>query len=209
VVSDLAERLGGAASPHAVDVTNPHAVEQAVRAAAEVLGGLDAVVNAAAIALPTPLEALDASSWRATVDTNLSGSFYVSRSAAPILAEGEGGVIVNIGSELSTIGMAGFVHYCAAKAGVVGLTKALAAELAPQVRVNVVCPGAIDTPMMEGELALTDDPVSARRSAIERVPLKRFASAEEIARAIRFLAFEAGYATGNVLTIDGGTTIGA
>jgi NAD(P)-dependent dehydrogenase (short-subunit alcohol dehydrogenase family) len=96
--------------------------------------------------------------------------------------------------------------YCAAKAGVVGLTKALAAELAPAVRVNVVCPGPIDTPMMEGELALADDPVAARAEAIERVALKRFMDPDEVVDAIRFLAVDATFATGSVFALDAGAT---
>lgn len=102
--------------------------------------------------------------------------------------------------------MKDFVHYCAAKAGVVGLTKALAAELAPAARVNVVCPGPIDTPMMEGELALTDDPAAARAEASERAALKRFMDADEVVDAIRFLAVDATFATGSVLALDDGAT---
>jgi NAD(P)-dependent dehydrogenase (short-subunit alcohol dehydrogenase family) len=97
--------------------------------------------------------------------------------------------------------------YCASKFGVIGLTKALAAELAPTVRVNVVCPGPIDTPMMDAELDWFPDPEATRREATERVPLKRFAAPEEVVGAIRFLAFSAPFATGTVLPFDGGTTM--
>jgi NAD(P)-dependent dehydrogenase (short-subunit alcohol dehydrogenase family) len=100
-----------------------------------------------------------------------------------------------------------FVHYCASKFGVIGLTKALAAELAPTVKVNVVCPGPIDTPMMDAEIDWFPDPAKARVDATERVPLKRFASPEEVVAAIRFLAFEAPFATGTTLELDGGTTM--
>jgi NAD(P)-dependent dehydrogenase (short-subunit alcohol dehydrogenase family) len=89
----------------------------------------------------------------------------------------------------------------------VGLTRALAAELAPTVRVNAVLPGPIDTPMLHAELALTDDPDATRVEAIERVPLRRFATAEEIAAAILFLGLDAAYATGACLALDGGTTV--
>ena len=82
----------------------------------------------------------------------------------------------------------------------------MAAELAPTVRVNVVCPGPIDTPMMEGELALTDDPVAARAAAIGSVALKRFLEPDEVVDAIRFLAVEATFATGSVLALDAGAT---
>jgi NAD(P)-dependent dehydrogenase (short-subunit alcohol dehydrogenase family) len=115
-------------------------------------------------------------------------------------------VIINIGSDLASMGVRNFVHYCAAKAGVVGLTKGLAAELAPTVRVNAVCPGPIDTPMMHAQLALVEDPAAARRDAMTNVPLGRFASPEEIVAAIRFLAVDATLATGAVLALDGGTS---
>ena len=123
------------------------------------------------------------------------------------MAAAGGGSIVNVGSELSSIGMAMYAPYCASKFGVIGLTKALAAELAPTVRVNVVCPGPIDTPMMDAELDWFEDPVAVRAEAIERVPLKRFAAPEEVVEAIRFLAFEAPFATGTTLPLDGGTTM--
>jgi NAD(P)-dependent dehydrogenase (short-subunit alcohol dehydrogenase family) len=104
------------------------------------------------------------------------------------------------------MGAPNFVHYCAAKAGVVGLTKGMAAELAPTVRVNAVCPGPIDTPMMEAQLALSDDPAAAREEATGKVPLRRFASPEEVVAAIRFFAIDAPFATGAVMSLDGGTT---
>lgn len=202
----LADELGGHAHAFAVDVTDPVAVHSAVSAAAERLGGLDVAVNAAGMVVPTGLADLDAECWRQVLDVNLSGTFYVCREAALVMRAQGSGSIVNVGSDLASKGMKDFVHYCAAKAGVVGLTKGLAAELAPTVRVNVVCPGPIDTPMMEGELALTDDPVVARAAAIESVALKRFLEPDEVVDAIRFLAVEATFATGSVLALDAGAT---
>jgi NAD(P)-dependent dehydrogenase (short-subunit alcohol dehydrogenase family) len=202
----LVAELGDAAHAFPVDVTDPAAVAGAVAGADEAMGGLDVVVNAAGMVVPASLSDLDTITWRRVVDVNLSGTFYVSREAALRMRSNGGGAIVNIGSDLASYGMKDFVHYCAAKAGVVGLTKALAAELAPAVRVNVVCPGPIDTPMMEGELALTDDPASARADAIERVALKRFMDPDEVVDAIRFLAVDATFATGSVLALDAGAT---
>jgi len=201
----LAEELGDAAHAVAADVADPAAVAAAVAGAACALGGLDLVVNAAGTVVPTSLDALDADAWRRTIDVNLSGTFYVSREAALRMRADGGGAIVNIGSDLASYGMPDFVHYCAAKAGVVGLTRALAAELAPAVRVNAICPGPIDTPMMAGELALTDDPAAARAEAIERVALKRFMDPDEVVDAIRFLTL-ATFATGSVLALDAGAT---
>jgi NAD(P)-dependent dehydrogenase (short-subunit alcohol dehydrogenase family) len=207
VLRELAGELGDHAVAFPTDVADPQAVGESVSGAWEAFGGLDVVVNAAGVGLPTPLESLDAEGWREVIDTNLSGTFFVAREAALRMTAGEGGSIVNIGSELSSIGMAQYAPYCASKFGVVGLTKALAAELAPRVRVNVVCPGPIATPMMDAELEWYPDPEATRREAIERVPLKRFAAPEEVVDAIRFLAFQAPFATGAVLPLDGGTTM--
>src|SRR5262249_50949845 len=149
---------GEGAVAFGTDVADPNAVAVSVAAAWEALGGLDVVVNAAGVGLPTPLEELDAGGWQEVIDTNLSGTFFVAREVGLRMVAGEGGSIVNIGSELSSIGAAMYAPYCASKFGVVGLTKALAAELAPKVRVNVVCPGPIDTPMMDAEIEWYPDP---------------------------------------------------
>jgi len=207
VLRELADELGGRAVVFATDVADPDAVAASVSGAWEALGGLDVVVNAAGVGLPTPLEELDARGWREVIDINLSGTFFVAREAGLRMLAGNGGSIVNVGSDLSSIGAAMYAPYCASKFGVVGLTKALAAELAPKVRVNVVCPGPIDTPMMDAEIEWYPDPDATRREATERVPLKRFAAPEEVVEAIRFLAFGAPFATGAVLPLDGGTTM--
>jgi NAD(P)-dependent dehydrogenase (short-subunit alcohol dehydrogenase family) len=104
------------------------------------LGGIDLVVNCAGLAVALPLEQLDATVWQSVIDVNLSGTFYVAREAALRMVAGRGGVTITIGSEMSVMGMETLSAYCAAKAGIIGLTKALAAELAPHVRVNAVCP---------------------------------------------------------------------
>lgn len=207
VLEELAGALGDRAIAQPADVTDSDAVAAAVGAAHGAFGGLDVVVNAAGVGMPTPLDTLDPSGWQEVIDVNLSGTFYVAREAALRMLDGDGGTIVNVGSELSTIGMGLYAPYCASKFGVIGLTKALAAELAPTIRVNAVCPGPIDTPMMDAELDWYPDPEATRADAIERVPLKRFAEPEEVVEAIRFLAFDAPYATGSTLPLDGGTTM--
>jgi NAD(P)-dependent dehydrogenase (short-subunit alcohol dehydrogenase family) len=188
------------------DVADPAAVADAVSDVAERLGGLEIVINSAGIAKPLALESLDAEAWRETIDINLSWGFYVAREAGLLMVRNGGGVIVNIGSELSVLGMAMYVAYCASKAGVIGLTKALAAELAPKVRVNAVLPGPVDTPMLDAEFHTFPDAQAAHDSTIERVPLKRLATSEEVAEAILYLC-EASYATGATLELDGGSTI--
>ena len=206
VLEGQTAQWGQRAIPIAADVSDPTSCYAAMREAEVRLGGFDAVVNAAGIGFPTPLEEVEPSVWHDMIATNLSGSFYVARYAGLRMRQDGGGAIVNVSSELGTVGMKNFVPYCASKFGVIGLTKALAAELAPSVNVNVVCPGPIDTPQLDAELDWFPDPAQARVDAMERVPLKRFASPDEVAAAIRFLAFDAPFATGTVMALDGGLT---
>jgi NAD(P)-dependent dehydrogenase (short-subunit alcohol dehydrogenase family) len=200
----LAAELGeGLALPLVADVRDSARVGDAVAATLERFGRLDAVVNSAGISIPASLADTDDEIWSAQIEANLSGSFFVARATAPHL--GEGGSIVNVGSELSQIGMANFVAYCASKAGVIGLTRALAAELAPRVRVNAVCPGPVDTPMLAAEFELAGAE-AALAETLERVPMNRLAHADEVAAAILYLTADAPYATGTVLALDGGVT---
>ena len=188
------------------DVADDKAVGAAVARFADAYGGIDIAVNAAGIDGPSSLEDLTPEIWRQQLDVNLSGTFYVTREAALRMMAGDGGVVINVSSELGLVGMGLYAHYCASKFGVIGLTKALALELAPKVRVNCICPGPIDTPMMDAELAWFPDPVATRKMAIDRVPLKRFASPQEVAAAVLFFAADAPFATGSVFSLDGGTT---
>lgn len=202
----VAAEIGEAAHAIVTDVSDPDSATAGVRTAIRELGGLDVAVNAAGVAGFALLEDLDASAWRQVVDTNLSGTFYVSREAALHMRAEGGGSIVNVASDLATMGVAGLVPYSASKAGVVGLTRALAIELAPHVRVNVVCPGPIDTPMLRAGVDAADDPARALREKEATVPLDRLADPDEVARAIYFLALEATFATGTSMALDGGTS---
>lgn len=201
----IAGELGQNAIALPADVADPKCVARVVGRAARTFGGLDIVVNSAGIIFPLALKDLTPQLWQRQIDVNLSGTFHVAREAALRMMEGNGGSIVNVGSELSLVGAALYAAYCASKAGVMGLTKALALELAPKVRVNCICPGPIDTPMMDSELAWFPDPEATRQAAVDRVPLKRFATAEEVAEAILFIAV-APYCTGSIFSVDGGTT---
>ena len=208
IIEELANSLGADAHHAAADIAEDRSVTAAVERLEVAMGGVDGLVHAAGMDGPAPLEDLTPEVWRRQIDVNLSGAFYVAREVA-LRMKGTGvknGSIVFVGSELSLIGMGWFVHYCASKFGVVGLTKALAHELAPSIRVNCICPGPIDTPMMDAELDWFPDPVAARKGAIERVPLKRFAKPEEVARAALFFTGDAAYATGSIFSLDGGTT---
>lgn len=188
------------------DVADAESVRNGVRGAIHALGGLDVAVNAAGVAGYAPLEHLDERRWHEVLDTNLSGTFYVAREAGLHMRRSGGGAIVNVASDLAAMGAAGLAHYCAAKAGVVGLTRALALELAPDVRVNAVCPGPIDTPMLRSGLESEPDPVLALQQKESTVPLSRLADPDEVAAAIFFLAVDGTFATGTSMAFDGGTS---
>jgi len=201
VAGDL---TGAVAVP--ADVSDHREAIEALDAAEEQIGPVDILVNCAGVIGPIPLEDLTPPIWDQSLAVNLSGPFYLGREAGLRMRGRGGGHIVNVASDLAFTAMPGYVDYCAAKAGLVGLTRGLAVELAPRVLVNAVAPGPVDTPMMDHELATAPDPESAREETIRRVPLLRIAGPEEVARAILFLLTDAGYTTGSVLPLDGGVT---
>ena len=206
LLSEVAAGLGERALPFVADVADPRATAEAVRAAIAAMGGLDVAVNAAGIAGEAALEDVADQVWRDVIDTNLSGTFTVSREAGVHMREHGGGAIVNVASDLAHVGAGRLTAYCASKAGVVGLTRGLAIELAPQVRVNVVCPGPIDTPMMRAQFEGRVDAERLLEQKKASVPLGRLADPAEVARAIRFLAVDATFATGTSMAFDGGTS---
>jgi len=188
------------------DVTRSDDVTRAIDRLEGEFGPITCAVSCAGVCRPVALPHLDAAAWQEVLDVNLNGSFFVGREAGLRMRKRGGGSIVNVGSEMSSLGAADYVAYCASKAGVLGLTRALAAELAPSVRVNAVCPGPIDTPMLDAEFETSGDPDRALQETNERVLLGRRGTAEEVAESIAFLA-KSSYATGTALALDGGTTI--
>jgi NAD(P)-dependent dehydrogenase (short-subunit alcohol dehydrogenase family) len=206
-LEEIAKTLGQGSLPVAVDISDDAKVSAAIAEVWDALGGIDYLVHAAGIVTPAPLEVLSAEVWRQHIDVNLNGAFYVMRECALRMRDRGRGSIVAIASDLSFKGMPNFAHYCASKAGLSGLSKSLALELAPHVRVNCVCPGPVDTPMLKAELELLGGTV-ARDAALSQVPMKRFASADEIASFVVYVATEVTFATGSMLSIDGGTSAG-
>lgn len=202
----VAEEIDGDAYKVVTDVADAGSARNGVRSAIHALGGLDVAINAAGVAGYAALEDLDEHRWAEVLDTNLSGTFYIAREAGLHMRRSKGGSIVNVASDLAAMGVAGLAHYCAAKAGVLGLTRALALELAPDVRVNAVCPGPIDTPMLRTGLESEPDPVLALQQKESSVPLNRLADPDEVASAIYFLAVDGTFATGTSMAFDGGTS---
>jgi meso-butanediol dehydrogenase / (S,S)-butanediol dehydrogenase / diacetyl reductase len=191
------------------DISSWDRVEAAVAAAARELGGLDAAVNVAGIGTFTgDIVATSLDDWRAVMDVDLSGVFYVSRAAIPLLRRAGGGVIVNISSQYGLAGCADSPAYCAAKAGVIGLTRAMAIDHAHEgIRVNCVCPGPISTPMLAANRMQSDAGRRERERTQGRVLLGHPGQPHDVAGLIAFLlADEAANMTGSVVTTDGGWT---
>ena len=183
--------------------------ESIVRAAVDGLGGLDVLINNAGVCIDSTIEKSDEAIWDETLDVNLKGTFFCVRSALPALRE-NGGAIVNTASVSGLQGSTEGAVYSASKGAVVNLTRAMAMELAPDIRVNCVCPGWVDTDMLRRDYVdIADHPAAAEREATEEAPLKRVAAPEEIAKAIAYLAsHEARFITGVALPIDGGVSAG-
>ncbi|KPQ22278.1 MAG: 3-oxoacyl-[acyl-carrier protein] reductase [Porphyrobacter sp. HL-46] len=198
---------GGKASHMRTDVADAGDVEAMVARTVATYGRLDIAVNNAGIGeTVVPIVDMADADWDAVIDTNLRGNFLcLKHQARAMLAAGNGGAIVNVGSVNSFLGCAAFAHYCASKSAQIGLTSSASAELAPQgIRVNLVCPGIIDTPLHRRARTKFGDAVYDE--LIERrIHLKRAGQPDEIARAIAFLASdEASFITGTTLTADGG-----
>ena len=191
------------------DVARAAECEALVGTATDALGGLDVLVNSAGVARSGSVEEFDEEAWDETLDINLKGTFFCIRAALDALRE-SGGNIVNLASDDGLIGDPNLVVYCASKGGVVNMTRAMALEFAPDVRVNCVCPGYVDTDMVRRDgIDQASDPAAEERTVINTAPLKRMAMPAEIATAILYLASdEARYVTGAAFQIDGGTTAG-
>ena len=179
------------------DVTQEASVARAVEQGAAAMGGIDGVVNAAGIVIHGSVLDVGVADWQLVLDVNLTGTYIVVRCCLPWLAKASVATIVNIASGQGLLpNTPNVTAYAASKGGVVNLTRALAAELAPSIRVNSICPGMVDTPMIAG---LQREP--------DRYALKRIADPLEIAQAILFLtSTESSFVTGAALAVDGGRT---
>lgn len=196
--------LGRELNAHAfqADVRDETAVETAINAAVRALGGLDGLVNCAGTATVQTLENTSLTDWRRLVDTNMTGVFLTCRAAIPALRASGKGAIVNLASASGLTPSFAGAAYSASKAGVVMLSKALSRELAPTIRVNAVCPGAVRTPMFS---QMTGEAIEAETAVGAGYALGRIASPEEIGTAIRFLiGDDSAFITGVALAVDGG-----
>jgi NAD(P)-dependent dehydrogenase (short-subunit alcohol dehydrogenase family) len=191
------------------DVGTVPGCESAVKTAIDAFGGLDILVNSAGIGAGRSIENSDEAMWDAHIDVNLKGTFFCCRAALKALRKSRGN-IVNIASDAGLMGVPGITVYCASKGGVVMMSRAMALEVAPDVRVNCVCPGYIDTDMIRRDhIDKKDDRAAAEQRMIDYAPMKRIGTPPEIGQAVLYLAsYEARFVTGAALAIDGGTTAG-
>lgn len=203
VVSEIAA-AGGQALAVAMDVADAEQVKSGFRQAIEKFGKLDILVNNAAITRDGLAVRMKADDWDAVLRTNLTGAHLCSQQALSVMMRARYGRIINVTSVVAETGNPGQSNYVAAKAGLIGLTRALAQEVASRnITVNAVAPGFVVSPM-------TDPlPQSVKDALLERIPLGRMGGDAEIAAAIVFLASEdAGYITGAVLDVNGGLRMG-
>ncbi len=194
------EAKGGKALAVTADAALTADADKLIAAAVECFGKVDILVNNAGITRDGLLLRMKDADWDAVLDTNLKGAFVLSRAAAKLMSKQRSGRIINISSVVGEMGNPGQANYCASKAGLIGLTKSVARELARRgVTVNAITPGFIETDMTN-ELSET-----ARQELAAQIPLGRLGQAEDIAQAVVYLASEhAGYITGQVLGVNGG-----
>ncbi|MCC6491382.1 MAG: 3-oxoacyl-[acyl-carrier-protein] reductase [Candidatus Hydrogenedentes bacterium] len=198
--AEIAAETGGKIAGFEADIASSTAVDALVKSITEALGPIYVLVNNAGITRDGLLMRMKPEDWSAVIDTNLTGAFNCCRAVSRDMLKQKAGRIINVSSIIGIRGQGGQTNYAAAKAGLIGFSKALAQELASRnITVNVVAPGYIDTDMTA---VLSEE---LRAGLIERIPMRRQGTGEDIAAAVKFLAGEgAAYITGAVLQVDGG-----
>ena len=199
-VAQLSQTYGVKVIGRAVNIAQADDCEALVAETVKELGSVDVLVNNAGITEDNLLVRMSEDDWNAVINVNLTGTFNMSKAALKVMFKKRAGNIVNISSVVGEMGNAGQVNYVASKAGIIGMTKTLAKEFGSRhIRVNAVAPGFVRTAMTD---ALAPE---VKEKALENVALKRFAEAEDIAKAVLFLASEdASYITGHILSVNGG-----
>jgi NAD(P)-dependent dehydrogenase (short-subunit alcohol dehydrogenase family) len=202
------EATSGKALAVICDVTERESAEAAVAAAAKQFGRLDILVNNAGAVIVATIEQTSDKEWSHVLAVNLTGTFFVSRAALPALRKAGGGSIVNIGSILGMVSRKQRAAYSAAKAGVAGLTRAMALDHAHEnIRVNCICPSIIETELGLQSIAKSLDPEGERKRRAAEIPLGRLGKPEDVAQMAVYLACdESAWVTGAALPLDGGLT---
>lgn len=199
LVAELNSRRASSAACLQADLRQIDRLPELVAGTVDRFGRLDALVNNASSFFPTPLAEIDLAAWNELVGSNLQAPLFLTQAAAPHLIAAAGSV-VNITDIHAERPLAGYPLYCAAKAGLLGLTRALAIELAPRVRVNAVAPG----PILWPESEVFDG--AAQAAIVAHTLLNRVGCPQDVARAVHYLLDDAAYVTGQVINVDGGRT---
>lgn len=199
---------GGKVKVSVTDVSKEAEVKAMVDSVVAQLGGFDILVNNAGIYYQGDVSATSLETWKEIMDVNLTGAFLCTKYAVAAMMKHGGGVVINVASEAGLVGIKGQVVYNVSKGGMIALTRSCAVDLAEHgIRVNCVCPGTTETPLVQAAVNQAQDPAAARRSLEQVRPLNRLGTPDEIASAILYLASDdVGYATGAVLSVDGGYT---
>ena len=199
---------GGKALVSLTDLSKEADIKAMVDSVIAQWGQLDILVNNAGIYYQGDVTATSLEIWNQVMDVNLTGAFLCTKYCVTAMMERGKGVVINVASEAGLVGIMGQVVYNVSKGGMIALTRSCAVDLARHgIRVNCVCPGTTDTPLVQAAVRQAPDPAAARRALEQVRPLNRLGTPEEIASAILYLASdEVGYATGAILSVDGGYT---
>jgi NAD(P)-dependent dehydrogenase (short-subunit alcohol dehydrogenase family) len=203
-LKDLSKKLSDLSGIINADVTDPKAVVRSFNELNDIFNGLDILINNAGISIKHSFIDITLEDWSTVLDVNLKGVFIVAQKAAQFMLNERGGVILNMGSSNGLMGYPYYAAYNASKAGVIELSRSMALELAPTIRVNAICPGYILTPMQKAEYT-----PEMLRECESKIPLGRLGQPEEVAALFAFLASEdAKFITGQIFVIDGGEITG-
>ncbi len=201
---------GGRAEFVAGDVSLPETNDALVDACTRSFGGVDTVVSCAGMLGLGSVTGVPIDTWRQTLAVNLDAVFYLLRPVLPALRARGGGSVVVVGSIAAFKGFPNHAAYCASKGALVGLVRQVAIDYGPDIRINLICPGPVDTPLIWDSAVAFPDPAKAVADVAQRTVLKRLGQPDDIARAALFLASaDSGWVTGTALTIDGGIMTGA
>jgi meso-butanediol dehydrogenase/(S,S)-butanediol dehydrogenase/diacetyl reductase len=211
-VGTTAEELGsgGEVTSFGVDVTDEAQVDEMIRRGDEALGGIDILVNNAGVITMDKITDVSEKDWDFVMDVNAKGVFLSVKAVIPGMLERGGGKIVNIASQAGKRGYKLFAHYCASKAAVIVFSKGVALEVAPTIRVNCVCPGIVNTEMMDREYVWEEEMTGETQDAIKErwmsgIPMGRFQEPEHVARVAMFLASDdSSEMTGQAINVTGG-----
>jgi meso-butanediol dehydrogenase / (S,S)-butanediol dehydrogenase / diacetyl reductase len=203
-------QAGGVFVPYALDVRDESQMAAYAKRAVDEQGSLNAAISCAGVARTALVHDMSLDAWNFLLSINLTGTFLLSKHAIPHLKNAGGGAFVAVSSDAGVRGASGYAAYCASKHGVIGLIRCLALDYGrDNVRANAVCPGFVQTKMMDQLFAEATDPEAEKASYMREIPNGRFARPSEVASAIYHLASdEASYTNGIIYSIDGGVTAG-